>query len=1452
MSAFINEFHYDNSGTDVGEFIEVAALAGTDLTGWTLALYRSVGDVYNTISLPGQTVTDAGSGYGFVTVAVNQLQNTGPAGIALVDNTGTVIEFLSYEGTISANAGPAAGMTSTDIGVAEEFNTPLGLSLQRQSDGTSVVFAGPLAETPGAVNTGQTLVVGPPPPPPLVINEVLADPDPSLALGDANGDGVRDSTADEFIEIVNTGDTDVDLSGMTISDAFTVRHVFANGTILGAGEAVVVFGGGTPTGDFGGAIVTTASTGALGFNNTGDAITLAAAGGGDPIALFTYGSEGGADESLTRDPDLTGPFVGHTAATGAGGTPFSPGTTVDGDAFGPPPPPAPLQLVINEINADPSSDPSGDANGDGVSQFSEDEFVEIVNVGTEVADLSGIRLSDGFALRHIFEAGTLLDPGAAIVVFGGGTPTGDFGGATVVTASSFSLGLNNTGDSVTLATADGTVVASASYGGEGGDDQSLTRDPDLSGTFVKHSGAAGSGGALFSPGTRIDGSDFVMAAPTFTINEIDADQTSTDSAEFIELFDGGAGNSSLDGLTVVLFNGSGDLAYDVISLDGFSTDEDGFFVIGSANVDNVDLVAFTTNGIQNGADAVALYSGAAPAAGELATDTNLIDAIVYDTNDNDDTDLLALLGQTTQYNEGETSSTTDALARLPDGTGDFVAQAPTPGATNAVIPPPDLVLISEIQGETNFDGFTNLATVGLDDRSVLEGETIRIQAIVTADFQSSSPAISGTDLGGFFVQEEDADADANAFTSEGIFIFDNFAMGASDVQVGDLVEVTGTVSEFFGETQISASFVEVLASNQMLPTATVVDIGTTGVMIDQDNDFVVNLEAYEGMLVTIPEDLTITELFQLGRFGTFKASADGQLEQFTQNNAPDVDGYAQHLQDIAARTITIDDGQRAQNPDVIRIPDGNDGVLTADDSFRMGDTLSNVTGVLSYSEDFRSSSEEPEFRIHLPQADYTQTNPRPETPEDVGGTFKVASLNVLNYFTTLDDGTDTAGPDNNQDPRGADDLTRFGVEPAEAEFDRQVNKIVQAIVEIDADVLGLVEIENDDDIAIADLVGRVNTALGAEVYDYIATGDFGDDAITVGMIYKVDSANPLGDSAGLFEFEGRNFLDPLGAGRDLNRPALAQTFQDLSSGETLTIAVNHLKSKGSLSGLEADNDQLDGQGNNNATRTEAAEILADWLASDPTGQGSENVLIVGDLNAYAQEDPITALEAAGYTNIEEALLPGTSSYVFDAQTGTLDYALANEALAEKLAGATVWQINSPEATVIDYNLDFGRNPSLYNPDTAARNSDHDPIIVGFDFVSEVFGSAGRDKLVGTDFDDVINGFAGNDKYTGLSGADTFVLGAGDRDQITDFSLVEGDLIDVSEWGVQGFEDLIISGNGRSAIIRDANSGNRGIVHFDSKDERASDLTAEDFIFAPVEMVDIIGMLAMDGHPNDMF
>lgn len=169
-------------------------------------------------------------------------------------------------------------------------------------------------------------------------------------------------------------------------------------------------------------------------------------------------------------------------------------------------------VVINEILPDPDNSPAGDANNDGIRDAADDEFVELVNLEPTAIDLSGWKIYDGVSLRHQFPPATLLGSGQFIAVFGGGAPTG-FANPVQV-ASSGALGLNNSGDVVTLEDAAGNTIDVVSYGSEGGDNQSLTRDPDgLGVSFVKHSVAVGSNGALFSPSTSITGQDNIFTSP---------------------------------------------------------------------------------------------------------------------------------------------------------------------------------------------------------------------------------------------------------------------------------------------------------------------------------------------------------------------------------------------------------------------------------------------------------------------------------------------------------------------------------------------------------------------------------------------------------------------------------------------------------------------------------------------------------------------------------------------------------------------------------------------------------------------------------------------------------------------------------------------------------------------------------------------------------------------------
>jgi hypothetical protein len=355
----------------------------------------------------------------------------------------------------------------------------------------------------------------------FIINEVLFDP-PGGDAGDANGDGTRSASEDEFIEFLNDSDVEVDLSGFTLYDTDQLgtgepRHTFPDGTIVPPGGVYVLFGGGNPSGDFGGAQVATTTTGNMNLNNADDAITIFDAEGNIFLTFDTQvegaGINFGADQSVTRSPDINGSFALHTDANPD--LLFSPGKKADGSALSYAASTG-VGFVINEVLFDPPGGDPGDANGDGTRSASEDEFIEFVNDSNQPVDLSGFTLYDADQLgtgepRHTFPDGTIVPPGGVYVLFGGGNPTGDFGGAQVGVSTTGNMNLNNADDTITIFDTDGNIFLTFDTQVEGagisfGDDQSVTRSPDLEGGFTLHTTA--NPGLLFSPGTKTDGSPF--------------------------------------------------------------------------------------------------------------------------------------------------------------------------------------------------------------------------------------------------------------------------------------------------------------------------------------------------------------------------------------------------------------------------------------------------------------------------------------------------------------------------------------------------------------------------------------------------------------------------------------------------------------------------------------------------------------------------------------------------------------------------------------------------------------------------------------------------------------------------------------------------------------------------------------------------------------------------------
>ena len=765
--------------------------------------------------------------------------------------------------------------------------------------------------------------------------------------------------------------------------------------------------------------------------------------------------------------------------------------------------------------------------------------------------------------------------------------------------------------------------------------------------------------------------DCVVPLPDVVISEIMQNPSAVyDSAgEWLELYNPTGSDIDINGWTI---KDNGSDSHVITNSGPFLIPAGGYLVLG-VNADTTTnggvTVAYAYGGsivLANGDDEVVLLDGG----------LNEIDRVMYDGGPlfPDPTGAsMALKDSLLDNNVGDNWCT----AKTAYGDGDLG----TPGAANDCL--------VEVCG----DPYTRIYDIqGSGLTSLLTGNEVSIEGVVVGDFQNNGIVDNG-DLNGFYVQ--DPSGDSEAATSDGVFVY---APGSMDVSAGDQVRVQGTVAEYITSdgassmTEISANQVWQCSSGNSV-TPTYLSLPVTAV-----SDF----EAYEGMLVTFPQALVISEYFNFDRFNEIVLTSERHLTPSAEfEPGPDA---IQAAQEFLLDKITLDDGRSTQNSDPAIHPNG--GVFDLTNLFRGGDTVQNVTGVMDDTFGL--------YRIQPTQgAVYVSENPRPTQPDDVGDGLKVASFNVLNYFTTLDtipgsyNGPYICGPNLDLECRGANDAI---------EFERQRAKIIAALKAIDADVVGLIEIENHPgDVPTADLVSGLNDAMGAGTYDYVATGAIGTDAIRVAFIYKPAAVSLVGNYTVLDASVDARFLD------DYNRPALAQTFQDNATGGIFTVAVNHLKSKGSDCDDIGDPDLGDGAGNCNLTRKAAAEALVDWLAGDPTGSGDADFLIIGDLNAYDKEDPIDALVAGGYSDLIHGFLGEYAySYVFDGQLGYLDHALANPNLLDEVSGVTVWHINADEPDLIDYDMSYKQDAqdALYAPD-AYRSSDHDPVVVGLNVCDEI-------------------------------------------------------------------------------------------------------------------------------------
>ncbi len=603
---------------------------------------------------------------------------------------------------------------------------------------------------------------------------------------------------------------------------------------------------------------------------------------------------------------------------------------------------------------------------------------------------------------------------------------------------------------------------------------------------------------------------------------------------------------------------------------------------------------------------------------------------------------------------------------------------------------------------------THLADVqGAGPTSPLAGQNVEIEAVVTADYSGTSG------FNGFFVQQPDAQRRRLPGVSEGLFVH---APGVT-ARAGDLVHLVGKVEEKYGQTQLT------LATNGIASCAggnSVTPIDVTLPVADARA-----WSAYEGMLVRLPQTLTVSETYELGRYGSLLLS-NGRLPLPT-NVARPATGAAAQASANALNRIVLDDGSNQQNPASVRYPAPG---LSAANPVRAGYTVSGVQGVLEMR--YNAWRLQPVPGAAAP-AFNAAANPRAGAPaRHAQADVRVASFNVLNYF--------------NGDGKGAgfDDPANRGAK-TRAEFERQEAKIVAAIRDLNADVVGLMEIENDGYGELS-AIRRLTTQLGAD-WRYVDPGipKLGGDAITVAIIYNGRTVEPVGTPATL-------------AIDDKNRQPLARSFRRIGGTQNFTVVVNHLKSKGCSGATGKDADQGDGQSCWNPTRVRAAGLIADWLATSPTGVADIGKLLIGDLNSYAKEDPIVLFADKGYADMVEKFIGKDAySYVYGDEAGYIDHALATPGLAERVRAVHEWHINADEPIALEYSLAYKsaeQQQTFYAPD-AYRSSDHDPVLVDLALNTQTAGGGTSPE---------------GDAAAGAATGSTGVGGAGAVDPILGFSL----------------------------------------------------------------------------------
>ncbi|HHX8708432.1 TPA: ExeM/NucH family extracellular endonuclease [Vibrio diabolicus] len=676
-----------------------------------------------------------------------------------------------------------------------------------------------------------------------------------------------------------------------------------------------------------------------------------------------------------------------------------------------------------------------------------------------------------------------------------------------------------------------------------------------------------------------------------------------------------------------------------------------------------------------------------------------------------------------------------------DGLGELnTTEPPAPFACEVDGQEPAFTTIQEIQGEGASSPF-------IDGYPYITTEDHFVTGVVSAVTTGLTK--------GFYLQA--LENDGNDKTSEGLFIHTDVA--DTELKAGDVVCVKGKVQEYYSNTQLSSdanSYVKTGTSNASLVTPLTIKEGET--LRDA-------LERHEGMQVELSSasELFVTRNFSYdydSRRNNMMLSHEAPLFKPTQLHAAESDAAVALAKENAANRIYLESDSKAPNGQIPYFPtfaQDLDQNGSSEQHIRLGSRVEGLQGVVNYSyNEYRliATNEVDSSNFVTSGDDFDVA--RKAAPAIADSDLRVASFNVLNYFTSVaDSGHDNPTGQN----RGATNLDEFLIQQA---------KIVSAMNKMDADIIGLMEVENNgfgDGSAIQNLVDALNAEIDdvEDHYTYVEIEEqdkyqeeyFGSDAIMVAILYRANAVTPK-EAAKVIVTPEQHIAENTitrKEGTESNpaydkyqRHSLLQTFTVKETGEDLSVVVNHFKSKGSecieewIAGVE-DSEPADLQGNCNNFRVSAAKVVGEAL-KDIDG----DVLVMGDLNAYGKEDPLLTLTdyskekygrdiyTAAYTTIGggelqvektkiekgyglhnlNTLLHGTDtfSYTYSGELGNLDHALASSSLAQKVVAIEDWHINSLESNLFEYSSKYTGDMPKYKDAFSA--SDHDPVIIAID------------------------------------------------------------------------------------------------------------------------------------------